>query len=103
MKKLFAIICVFTMLFSLSAFADAEGNAVIEISSAKELAAIAEDLTADYVLTADIDLAGAEWAPIGSYAPSGESEEEQETRTEDRRRVKLIVVRPTVHTGERFK
>ena len=83
MKKLFAIICVFTMLFSLSAFADAEGNAVIEISSAKELAAIAEDLTADYVLTADIDLAGAEWAPIGSYAPSGESEEEQEIPSPD--------------------
>ena len=71
------------MLFSLSAFADAEENAIIEISSAKELAAIAEDLTADYVLTADIDLDGAEWAPIGSYAPSGESEEEQEIPSPD--------------------
>ena len=83
MKKLFAIICVFSMLFSLSAFAEAEESTIIEISSAKELAAVAENPAADYVLTADIDLAGAEWTPIGSYAPSGESEEEQEIPSPD--------------------
>ena len=78
MKKLFVIVCVFAMLFSLSAFACAEESKVIKISNAEELAAMAEDLAADYVLAADIDLAGIEWSPIGSYAPSGESEEEQE-------------------------
>ncbi len=51
---------------------------VIEISSAEELAAIKENLSGNYVLTADIDLAGAEWSPIGTWVPSGESEEEQE-------------------------
>ena len=83
MKKLFAIVCIFAMIFSLSAFAGAEGHAAIEISTAEELAAMAEDLTADYVLKADIDLAGIAWSPIGSYAPSGESEEEQEIPAAD--------------------
>ena len=50
----------------------------IEISTAEQLAAINDNLSASYVLTADIDLAGAEWTPIGAYAPSGESAEEQE-------------------------
>ena len=50
----------------------------IEISTAEELAAINENLSGNYVLTADIDLAGTEWTPIGAYAPSGESAEEQE-------------------------
>ena len=43
---------------------------VIEISSAEELAAINKNLSGSYVLTADINLAGAEWAPIGSFVPS---------------------------------
>ena len=57
--------------------ADEEAE-VIEISDAKGLAAINENLAGNYVLTADIDLAGAEWTPIGTWVPSGESEEEQE-------------------------
>ena len=83
MKKFLAIICVFAMVFSLSAFVSAEENSVIEISTAEELAAVAENLSADYVLTADINLAGIEWSPIGTYAPSGESEEEQEIPSPD--------------------
>ena len=55
-----------------------EAEEVIEISTAEELAAINDNLSGHYVLTADIDLGGEEWTPIGSYAPSGESEEEQE-------------------------
>ena len=51
---------------------------VIEISTPEELAAINENLSASYVLTADIDLGGEAWTPIGTYAPSGESPEEQE-------------------------
>ena len=50
----------------------------IKIATVEELAAINENLSGHYVLTADIDLAGIEWVPIGAYAPSGESEEEQE-------------------------
>ena len=45
-----------------------------EISSAEELKEIADKLTADYVLTADIDLAGREWIPLGTYIPSRENE-----------------------------
>ena len=57
-----------------------EGDAdVIEIASAEELAAINDNLSGNYVLTADIDLAGIEWTPIGSFVPAGESGEEQET------------------------
>lgn len=51
---------------------------VIEIATAEELAAVNDNLAGNYVLTADIDLAGVEWTPLGSYAPSGESPEEQE-------------------------
>ena len=51
---------------------------VIEIADAEGLAAINKNLSGNYVLTADIDLAGAEWTPIGTWVPSGESEEEQE-------------------------
>ena len=54
------------------------GIEAIEISTVEELAAINDNLSGNYVLTADIDLAGAEWTPIGAYAPSGESAEEQE-------------------------
>ena len=82
MKKFLSIVLTTIMVFSLGAFAFAEEAAEpknpIEISTAEELAAIANDLAADYVLTADIDLEGKEWLPIGTYAPSGESEEEQE-------------------------
>ena len=56
----------------------AEEADVIEIADAEGLAAINKNLSGNYVLTADIDLAGVEWTPIGTWVPSGESEEEQE-------------------------
>ena len=61
----------------------ASTSEVIEIATAEELAAINDNLSGNYVLTADIDLAGIEWTPIGAYAPSGESEEEQEIPAAD--------------------
>ena len=58
--------------------ADAEETAaVIEIDSAEQLAAINENLSGNYVLTADIDLAGEEWTPIGAFVPGGGEEGEQ--------------------------
>ncbi len=60
-----------------------EAGEVIEVSTAAELAAINENLSGNYILTADIDLAGIEWTPLGTYAPSGESEEEQEIPSAD--------------------
>ena len=68
---------------SSSSSASAAEGSVIEISTAEELAAVADDLSADYVLVADIDLEGMDWTPIGSFVPSGESEEEQETPSAD--------------------
>ena len=52
---------------------------VIEISSAEELAAISENLSGNYVLTADIDLEGADWTPLGSFVQLGQEGEEAET------------------------
>ncbi len=78
MKKILAVVCALTMMLSIGAFACAEEAGVIEISTADELAGVTNDLAADYVLMADIDLAGTEWMPIGMYTPSGESQEEQE-------------------------
>ena len=48
----------------------ADAGSVIEISTAEELMAVADDLTADYILTEDIDLAGLEWTPIGAFSPT---------------------------------
>lgn len=56
---------------------ESEAAAPIEIATAEELAAINKNLSGNYVLTADIDLAGVEWAPIGSFAPAGEGEEQE--------------------------
>ena len=56
-----------------------EPEGPIEISTAEELKEIADRLSADYILTADIDLEGKEWIPLGTYIPSGEEEEEQVT------------------------
>ena len=81
MKKLTCMMLVLVMM--LGAMALAEGDAPIEIATAEALAAINENLSGHYVLTADIDLAGVEWTPIGAYAPSGESEEEQEIPAEE--------------------
>ncbi|MBR2797078.1 MAG: hypothetical protein IKE17_04945 [Clostridia bacterium] len=76
MKKISCLMLVLVMLIGAMALAEPAG--VIEISTAEQLAAINDNLSGSYVLTADIDLAGAEWTPIGAYAPSGESAEEQE-------------------------
>lgn len=54
---------------------------VIEIDSAEKLAAINGNLSGHYVLTADIDLAGAEWTPIGSFIPGGGEEGEEPDMT----------------------
>ncbi len=51
---------------------------IIEISTVEELAAVNDRLDASYVLTADLDLGGMEWTPIGSFVPSGEEGEEVE-------------------------
>ena len=51
---------------------------IIEITSAEELAAINDNLSGNYVLTADIDLEGAEWTPLGSFVQQGEEGEEAE-------------------------
>ena len=83
MKKILAVVCVVAMMLSLSIVAGAEEKAAITITTAEELAGMANDLTADYVLDADIDLAGITWTPIGTYKPSGESEEEQEIPASD--------------------
>ena len=56
-----------------------EQMAVVEISSAEELAAVAENLSGNYVLMADIDLEGKEWTPIGSFVQMGQEGEEAET------------------------
>ncbi len=76
MKKLTCLMLVLVMM--MGAMALAEGDAPIEIATVEALAAINENLSGHYILTADIDLEGVEWTPIGAYAPSGESEEEQE-------------------------
>ena len=57
---------------------DGEEDALIEITDAEGLAAINENLSGNYMLMADIDLSGIEWTPVGTWVPSGESEEEQE-------------------------
>ena len=60
-----------------------EAGELIEISTAEELAAVAEDLSADYILTADIDLTGMEWIPLGSFVPSVEDGEMTEFPDEE--------------------
>ena len=57
----------------------ADNTEVKEISTVEELAAVAEDLSGYYVLTADLDLGGAEWTPIGSFVQMGQEGEEAET------------------------
>ena len=81
MKRLTCMLLVLVMM--MGAMALAESDAPIEIATAEQLAAINDNLSGHYVLTADIDLAGIEWTPIGAYAPSGESEEEQEIPAAD--------------------
>ena len=49
---------------------------VVEIDSAEKLAAMGENPSGHYVLTADIDLAGMEWTPIGAFVMGGGEEGE---------------------------
>ena len=81
MKKLSCMLL--TLVMMMGAMALAESDTIIEIATVEELAAINDNLSGSYVLTADIDLSGIEWMPIGAYAPSGESEEEQEIPAAD--------------------
>ncbi len=55
---------------------EAASAEVIEIGSAEELAAINGNLSGRYALTADIDLAGMAWTPIGAFLPGGGEEGE---------------------------
>lgn len=55
---------------------------VIEIATAEELAAVNQNLSGHYVLTADIDLNGCEWAPLGIFMP-GSDENGQPTEFPD--------------------
>ena len=52
---------------------------VIEIATAEDLACIRDNLSGNYILTADIDIEGAEWSPIGGFVQMGEEGEEAET------------------------
>ena len=81
MKRLTCMLLVLVMM--MGAMALAESDAPIEIATAEQLAAINDNLSGSYILTADIDLSGIDWTPIGAYAPSGESEEEQEIPAAD--------------------
>ena len=90
MKKLrsvLALVMVFCMMLTaVSAFAETGTNAdqqkdssavsVIEIDSVEKLAAINKNPSSNYVLTADIDLEGAEWTPIGAFVMGGGEEGE---------------------------
>lgn len=51
----------------------------IEISSKEDFGKIYEDLTASYVLTADIDLGGEVIEPIGHFEPKSDAPEDEET------------------------
>ena len=55
----------------------------IEIASAEDLAEVMNNLSAYYVLTADIDLEGASITPIGSFVPVGEEGEDAETPSDE--------------------
>lgn len=58
---------------------DEENSNAIEISSADDFKKIYDDLTANYVLTADIDFSGASIEPVGTFEPKSDSEEDSET------------------------
>ena len=96
MKKILAVVCVVAMMLSLSIVAGAEEKKAITITTAEELAGMANDLTADYILDADIDLAGITWNPIGTYKPSGESEGGRSLRLHRQHRGRQF------HTGKCF-
>ena len=51
---------------------EAAAPEVIEIATAEELAAVKQNLSGNYVLTADIDLNGAAWEPLGVFVPGSD-------------------------------
>ncbi len=58
------------------AVAEQESASVIEIATAEDLAAIKNNLSGHYVLTADIDLSEYEnWEPIGAFQPLSDAPE----------------------------
>ena len=58
-------------------FAEQPENAeTVAIDSAEKLAAINENPSGHYILTADIDLAGMEWTPLGAFVMGGGEEGE---------------------------
>ena len=68
-------------------FAGGSGSAddPYQIANAEQLAAIAEHLNANFVLTQDIDLSGvSDWTAVGSFVPLGSEGEAAETPTSDR-------------------
>ena len=95
MKKLFSLLLSLCLLLVTAAFGLAEtaetagtlpadtgvSAEIIGISTAEELAAISGNLSGRYVLTADIDLAGMEWTPIGAFVPGGGEEGEEPDMT----------------------
>ena len=52
--------------------ATTDTEAVIGIATAEELAAVSQNLSGHYMLTADIDLNGCEWAPLGIFMPGND-------------------------------
>lgn len=88
-QKLVSLFCVLAMLLAMSAlsagvaetaFAGGSGIAddPYQIATAEQLSAVSGDLSASYILTADIDLGGESWSPIGvieldANDPAGEA------------------------------
>ena len=82
-RKLVSLLCVFALLLTLcvpAAFAEAVfagGSGTTDdpyqITTAEQLAAVAENLSASFILTADIDLSGEAWTPIGSFVAAADS------------------------------
>ena len=94
MRKPIALVLtgVLSLAMSVTAFAGtAQGTAmpdgasgeIIEISTAEELAAVNENLSGNYILTADIDLEGEEWTPLGAFVPASMEGEEAEIPGEE--------------------
>ena len=61
-----------------------QNSDAIEISSADDFKKIYDDLTANYVLTGDIDFAGESIDPVGIFEPKSEAEEDSETPNDEK-------------------
>lgn len=82
-RKLVSLLCALALLLALcvpAAFAEAvfsggsgTADAPYQIATAEQLVAVAENLSACYILTADIDLSGEAWTPIGSFVATAHS------------------------------